>query len=202
MPPRWSVTTPSAADIARALRALREGGVVLHPTETVYGFGCDARSAVACDRIRRMKGVAPQRPLIWLVRDLEQACAEADLSPVARRLAAAFWPGPLTLVADRGDDTVALRVSPHPTVAMLLADLDGPMTSTSANRTGESPPAAAADATWIGGAGPDVILDAGPCAGTVGSTIVDCTGARPRLLRAGDLDVARLREVEEIDTDG
>ena len=149
-----------------------------------------------------MKGARRGKPLIWLVRDLEQADSQADLTGAARRLAATFWPGPLTLVVPRGAGNVALRVSPHPVVSALLTRLGGPMTSTSANRTGEPPPVWAEDATWVGDDGPDAVVDAGPCAGALGSTIVDCTGTRPRLLRAGDLAVARLREVEEIDTDG
>ncbi len=175
---------------------------MLHPTETVYGFGCDGRSEPACRRVRELKGVAPDRPLIWLVRDLDQAREVAHLTPQAVHLAEAFWPGPLTLVVRRGEGTQALRVSPHPVVGELLARLGRPLTSTSANRTGEPPPTTAARASWHGDRGPDVLLDAGPCAGAVGSSIVDCTGTRPKLLRAGDLDVARLLEVEEIDTDG
>lgn len=196
------MTTPSVADLREALRVLLAGGVVLHPTETVYGFGCDGRSEAACRRVRQLKGVAPDRALIWLVRDLDQARDVAHLTPQAVNLAEAFWPGPLTLVVRGGAGTQALRVSPHPVVDHLLAGLGGPLTSTSANRTGEAPPTTAARASWFGERGPDAFLDAGPCAGTVGSSIVDCTGSRPKLLRAGDLDVARLLEVEEIDTDG
>lgn len=196
------MTTPNEADLHRARRILRAGGVVLHPTETVYGFGCDGRSEAACRRVRELKGSAPDRPLIWLVRDLEQANEVAKLSPTSIRLAEAFWPGPLTLVVEGSTGTQALRVSPHPVVADLLSSLGGPMTSTSANRTGEPAPTTVSAATWFGASGPDAVLDVGPCDGAMGSTLVDCTGIRPRLLRAGDLDVARLLEVEEIDTDG
>jgi len=151
--------------------------------------------------VRELKGIPPDRALIWLVRDLDQANEIAKLSPAAGRLAEAFWPGALTLVVEGGAGTQALRISPHPVVADLLSSLGGPLASTSANRTGEPAPTAVSRATWVGDHGPDAVLDSGPCAGALGSTIVDCTGIRPRLLRAGDLDVARLLEVEEIDND-
>jgi len=197
------VTTLTAAELHRAVASLRRGGVVLYPTETVYGFGCDVRDGAACARVRALKGVPADRPLIALVRDLAQAAGMVHLTPDAERLARAHWPGALTLVLPgREGGTVALRASSHPVPQALIDGLGGAITSTSANRAGEPPPRRAADASWVGEAGPDVSLDAGPTSGAVGSTIVDCCGPRPRLLRRGDLPVDALVVAVEVGEDG
>jgi len=179
-----------------ALEVLARGGVLLHPTETVYGFGCDAASEEACDRIRRLKGWPAGRPLLSLVRDRAGAEQLAVVTPAAAALIERFWPGPLTLVLrGREGETVAVRQSPHPLAAALVEGLGRPLASSSANRTGEPPPLRASQASWLGATGPDLVLDGGPCRGALGSTIVRCTGDGAELLREGDLPLDAVREV-------
>ncbi len=187
------MTTPIPRELLqRSVETLRRGGVVLHPTETVYGFGCDALDAEACGRVRRLKGYTGDRPLIWLVSGLAQAEHHARVEGAARDLALRHWPGPLTLIVPAlQGGTVGVRHSPHPVVNRLIEGLGNPMTSTSANRRGAVPPVTADAASWWGD-GPDVTLDAGPCPGPGGSTIVDCSGAEPVLVRRGELDPAAL----------
>ncbi len=177
--------------------------MLLFPTETVYGFGCDAADAAACARIRRLKGWAGPRPMILLVDGLEGAARVVRWTPGGRRLAQALWPGALTLLLPGrgGEATVAVRQSPHPVARALVASLGRAVTSTSANRTGEPPPRHIGQASWHGATGPDLILDDGETGGVHGSTVVDCSGARPRVVRRGDLDIDRLRAVMEVDLD-
>jgi L-threonylcarbamoyladenylate synthase len=182
---------------------LTRGGVLLYPTETVYGFGCDPAAEAACARIGELKGWPAVRPMILLAANLEQAATVVELTPIARELADRFWPGPLTLVLPcRAGGTQAVRVSPHPTVQALVEAFGGPITSTSANRTAAPPPTTAETASWHGERGPDMVIDGGACAGTVGSTVVDCCGPVARILRRGDLPLEQLRQVVEVAYDG
>lgn len=198
------MTTPTAAELSLAADILRGGGVVLYPTETLYGFGCDAGRGEACARIGSLKGWAVQRPMILLIDGIEGASQVVRWTPAGRRLAEALWPGALTLLLPPrvGEGTVAVRESPHPVVRALVGALGGALTSTSANRTGEPPPRRIQQASWHGPEGPDMVLDSGETAGHRGSTLVDCTGARPRLVRQGDLDPARLAALMEVESRG
>lgn len=192
----------TANDIDRAVSTLARGGVVLHPTETVYGFGCEATCSEACDRIRRLKGWEASRPMIWLVRDAADVAGRAVITDEAAALIGRFWPGPLTIVmATPSGETLAFRSSPHPVARRLVEELGRPITSTSANPTGESPPRSVGEARWCGKRGPDLVLDDGPSEGTVGSTIVRCVGVGVELLREGDLPVSALTGVVEVERD-
>ena len=176
---------------------------MLFPTETVYGFGCDAADADACARIRALKGWTADRPMLVLAAHREQAASLGNWNNAARVLAARFWPGPLTLILGVGDSrSVAVRVSPHPIALALVKSLGRPVTSTSANRTGEPPPRTMLEAGWFGDRGPDIFIDGGEVAGCKGSTIVDCRGNRPTLVRSGDLPPHELSEYLETDIDG
>ncbi|MCB9758453.1 MAG: L-threonylcarbamoyladenylate synthase [Alphaproteobacteria bacterium] len=186
--------TPSVQAAAAALQ--RPGAVILYPTETVYGLGGRAGDSAACRRIAAIKD-RPMQPLIVL---LDQARAEAlqvALPPLARALAARFWPGPLTLIVPAApvaaalagglapellgpEQTVSLRWSGHP-VADALVEAAGPITSTSANRHGE-PPLLALDGHALA---VDAVLDVGPLAPAQPSTLVLCP--QRRVLRAGAL---------------
>lgn len=192
----------------RVAAHLRAGGLIAYPTETVYGFGCALQPA-ALDRLAELKGRAPTEPFLLLVERPEEV-PELLWTESALRLAAAFWPGPLTLAlrAEAGDfpervvgsgGTVAVRSSPHPAVQAILAALGEPVTSTSANRTGGAPAMSAAGvvALWpeLGAPADLWILDGGPLPPSAPSTIVDCTGARPRLLREGALPLIALAGV-------
>jgi L-threonylcarbamoyladenylate synthase len=184
--------------VARGADILRAGGLVVFPTETVYGVGADATNPLAVARIFAAKGRPQFNPLISHVLGVEDAERHAVLHPKARALAEAFWPGPLTIVAPRrpestvaelacaGLDTIALRSPSHPMARELLAAFGGPVVAPSANRSGHvSATTAAHAAADIGGA-VDLILDGGPSDVGLESTIVaiDAEG-RATLLRPG-----------------
>jgi L-threonylcarbamoyladenylate synthase len=184
-----------------AVARVAAGGLVGFPTETTWGLGADARSEAALARLRRFKGRDADKPISVLVAGPgDLARLGAELSPAARRLAAAFWPGPLTLVvrctaalaagvAGPGA-AVGLRCSPHPVAAALarlaLAHGVGPLTATSLNRSGEPACRTRAEAEAL--ADEEVALVAGEDAGAAEpSSVVDARGAEPLLLREGAL---------------
>ena len=181
---------PTAA--AQAVAALRAGDIVGVPTDTVYGLAADPFRSGAADRLFRAKGRPRNVELPVLVADVDQALGLVTSVPaVARRLMEAHWPGALTLVlprrpdldADLGDDdaTIGLRCPDHPVPLAICRGL-GPVATTSANRHGDPPATTAAAVAGLPGV--DLVLDAGTCEGAP-STVLDCTGDEPRLLRAG-----------------
>lgn len=198
------------AALAAAVARLCAGELVAFPTETVWGLGADASSPAATARLRRWKGRGAEQPVAVLVPDLAALASLGIALPApAQRLAAAFWPGPLTLVVPaapgrfapgvaREDGAVGLRCSPHPTAAALAAALlqagAGPLTATSLNRHGAPPARTRAEAAALcAGADAILCLDAGPDAGAgAPSTVVDCSGPRPVVLRAGAIAEAAL----------
>ena len=203
IPYRGAAERRAAADRIRG--HLSAGGLLAYPTETVYGFGCALRPR-ALERLAAFKG---DRPFLLLIRGRPDA-PRLTWTPEAERLADAFWPGPLTLALDdptsayppqvRGaEGTVAVRVSPHPGVADLLAAAGGPVTSTSANRPGD---AAALDAIAAADAGrtldPLLVLDGGTLPPSRPSTVVRC-GDGVRILREGALTRSDLLTVTELE---
>lgn len=193
----YDCRTPEGREVgvAAAIRAVQGGGVVVLPTDTVYGIGCDAFDAAAVSAVLAAKGRGRQMPppvLVPHTRTLDGLAR--DVPDYVRALVEAFWPGPLTLVVkaqsslqwDLGDTfgTVALRMPADETALALLAAV-GPMAVTSANRTGMPPARTLAQAQDQLGDAVAVFLDAGPCADTATSTILDCTGSEPVTLRAG-----------------
>ncbi|WP_374301569.1 L-threonylcarbamoyladenylate synthase [Paracoccus sp. (in: a-proteobacteria)] len=190
---------PDQMGMARAALLLAAGQVVAIPTETVYGLAGDARSGTAVAAIYAAKGRPSFNPLIVHVPDLAAARAIADLTPEAETLAAAFWPGALTMVlplrADAGIaslvtaglSTVAIRVPAHP-VAQALLRLTGPLAAPSANASGRISPSSA-DHVLDPDGGLDgriaAVLDAGPCPVGLESTIVGWPSGRATLLRPG-----------------
>lgn len=199
--------SPDAAGIAEAARLLRAGGLVAFATETVYGLGADAASPQAVAKIYAAKGRPSFNPLIAHVTGLDAALRQGRFSPEARRLAEAFWPGPLTLVvpfADGGDvcdlaraglPTVALRAPAHPVAQALLAATGRPVAAPSANRSGRVSPVAADDVLADIGDRIDAVLDAGPTSVGLESTIVACLEGPPALLRPGGLARDRIEAV-------
>ena len=189
--------------IARAAELLRAGGVVAFPTETVYGLGADATNDRAAARIFAVKGRPRFNPLIVHIADPAAAAAHAEIDARGRALMSRFWPGGLTLVLRKragsplsalalaGLDTVALRCPAHPMARDLLARCGRPIAAPSANRSGRLSPTTAEHVRADLGAAVDLILDGGPCAIGLESTIVDLTG-EPALLRPGALDAAAL----------
>ena len=189
---------PDASGLASAAAQLRAGGLVAFPTETVYGLGGDARDDLAVARIFDAKGRPRFNPLIVHVEALAQAEDIAVFSPAARDLAQRFWPGPLTLVlplrAAAGLSplvtadlpSVALRVPAHPVALALLRAFAGPIAAPSANPSGRISPTMAAHVMEGLGGKIAAILDGGPCAVGVESTILSLLDG-PQILRQGGL---------------
>ena len=186
---------------------LAAGGLVAFPTETVYGLGADASNGEAIARLYAAKGRPAFNPLIAHVADADAARRLGRFDGAAEKLAAAFWPGPLTLVlspqqphcdvadlALAGLDTVAVRVPAHPVARALLAAFDGPIVAPSANRSGHVSPTTAAHVLADLRGRIDMVIDAGPCAVGVESTIVACLG-EPTLLRPGGLPRGEIERV-------
>lgn len=188
---------PDAAGIARAADLLRGGGLVAFATETVYGLGADAGDARAVAAIFAAKERPHFNPLICHYPDAEAAFAHVEANAVARRLAEAFWPGPLTLVLPRraacpvaalagaGLETLAVRVPAHADAQALLRAVGRPVVAPSANRSGQVSPTTAMHVLAGLSGRIDAVLDSGPCPVGVESTVLDPAGPRPRLLRPG-----------------
>lgn len=205
---RLSLATPGDVDtllVEHGARILRSGGLVAFPTETVYGLGADARQPQAVERLYRVKGRPERHPVIVHVGSVEAARACAREFPErAERLAARFWPGPLTLilakagwVADSvtgGQDSVGVRIPAHPLARRLLEAFGGPVAAPSANRFGKVSPTCAEHVIDDLGEDVDAVLDGGPCEVGVESSIVDVRGPRPALLRPGGAPREALEE--------
>ena len=196
--------TPRAADI------LRRGGLVAFPTETVYGLGADATADRAVARIFEVKGRPPTNPLIVHVPDVFFAKRQAAAWPsVADDLAAAFWPGPLTLVLPAADSisklvtaggaTVGLRVPDHPVALELLRAFavvgSGAVAAPSANKSNHVSPTTADHVRAELGQAVDLILDGGPCRVGIESTVIDLSGETPTILRLGGVSRAAIEGV-------
>jgi len=194
-----------AEGIEAAAEAVRRGEVVVLPTDTVYGVGVDAFASDAVAAVLALKGRGREMPLPVLVPNPQTVDGLATEVPdYVRDLMSAFWPGPLTLVLhsqgslmwDLGETngTVALRM-PQSDVALSLLTEVGPMAVTSANITGQPPATTILDAATQLGSAVSVYLDAGPSAGGLASTILDCTHKTPLILRAGAVSAGQIREV-------
>ena len=192
-----SIVEPDAASITRAARLLQEGGLVAFPTETVYGLGGDATNDRAVAAIFEAKGRPQFNPLISHVLDAAEAQRFVDWNDTADKLAARFWPGPLTFVLPRakgstiallataGLDTVAIRAPSHPVAQALIRAAGRPIAGPSANRSGAVSPTQAAHVAESLGDRVSLILDGGPCLVGVESTVLDLSANRPTLLRPG-----------------
>jgi L-threonylcarbamoyladenylate synthase len=183
------------ARIREAAAALRAGGVVAYPTETFYGLGALARDAAAVERLARAKGRPDGKPLPLLAADVAAVEEVAVLDAGARRVAAALWPGPLTLVlparpglpapVTAGCGTVGIRVPGSEVARRLAAEAGGAVVSTSANLAGEPPPRRPAELAPALRARLDLVLDGGETPGGLPSTVVEVAGGAIRLVRAG-----------------
>ncbi|RAK64297.1 L-threonylcarbamoyladenylate synthase [Phenylobacterium kunshanense] len=198
--------TAATSTVAEAARALNAGGLVLMPTETVYGLAADAANPRAVAAVYEAKGRPSFNPLIAHVADLAMARGIARFDARAEALAARFWPGPLTLVlpiadevavcdlARAGLDTVAVRAPGHPLAHALIEALGRPVVAPSANRSGRPSPTTFADAVEETGAAAAAALDGGPCAVGLESTVVALLD-QPRLLRPGAVTRAEIEAV-------
>ncbi|HEU4631044.1 MAG TPA: L-threonylcarbamoyladenylate synthase [Gemmatimonadaceae bacterium] len=198
--------TPGPQLLAHAASIIRRGGLVAFPTETVYGLGANALDADAVARIFAAKGRPAFNPLIVHVPGAAQARElTTDWPDAAERLARAFWPGPLTLVLRKRDvvpdivtaglDSVGVRVPSHPIALALLRAAERPIAAPSANRYTELSPTTAEHVARSLGDRVELIIDGGPTTVGIESTVVDVTGAVPRLLRPGMLGLDALRAV-------
>ena len=191
-----------ASGYAAAIEALRSGGIVAIPTDTVYGIGVALETPGGIERLFAAKSRPPDKAIALLVADADQAAGIGTLTPSAAALAEAFWPGGLTLVVPRRTDrplpaaltggelapgaipTVGVRVPNHDAPRALARAL-GPLPTTSANRSGEPEARDANEIERLLGGAIDLVIDGGPAAGGPASTVVDVTAPEPRILRAG-----------------
>ena len=199
--------------IDAAVAALKAGALCVVPTETVYGLAADARNDAAVRRIFTTKGRPADHPLIVHLASVDDVDAWAiNIPHYARLLAAAYWPGPLTLILHKhasvldvvtgGQDSVGLRVPAHDLTRAVIAQLGSGIAAPSANRFGKVSPTTAQH--FIDDIGEllqptDAVLDGGPCSIGVESTIVDCTGEQPRILRSGAITSAMIEETTGLD---
>jgi L-threonylcarbamoyladenylate synthase len=189
------------AGVARAIRTLRAGGLVVFPTETFYGLAADPWNESALSRLLERKERPPDQPLPLILANRDQLSRLVDqITPAASALMDRFWPGPLTLVlparpglpkaliSERG---VGVRVSPHPIARALASGIDSPLVATSANRRGLPPPLSVTEAHRS--LGPvDLALNGGPTAGGAPSTVVTFnTAGELEIIRQGACDVGR-----------
>ena len=204
--PGTRVLQADRAGIEAAARCLRAGGLVAFPTETVYGLGADACQGEAVARLYAAKGRPAFNPLISHVADAAAARRLGRFDAAAEKLAAAFWPGPLTLVLPKlpecpvselalaGLDSVAVRVPAHPIAQALLTAFGAPVVAPSANRSGHVSPTGAAHVLADLRGRIDMVLDGGLCKVGLELTIVACLG-EPRLLRPGGVARADIERV-------
>jgi L-threonylcarbamoyladenylate synthase len=188
---------------AEAVARLRAGEIVALPTDTVYGIAVDLALPDAIERLFAAKRRPPDKAVGLLLADAAQAEVLGIVGPAARVLAARFWPGGMTLVLPRrlearlpdllaaGAPTIGLRVPDHPAPRALAAEL-GPLPTTSANLSGQPDARDAAEIAATLGDAIALVIDGGPIRGGPGSTVVDCTVERPRVLRSGAIPPARI----------
>jgi len=188
-------------NILTVSRIVTDGGLVVYPTDTVYGLGCDPFNMEAVTRVFKVKGER-EKPLPILASDVESVKKIAFLSETARRVAAKFWPGPLTLVVPKKHilpdvvtcnlDSVGVRVPRHNVALRLISLSNGLLVGTSANKTGEKPPCTAQEAAEKLGEAVDIFLDGGPAPLGAPSTVVDLTQEKPKILREGSISLEEL----------
>ncbi|HEV3461453.1 MAG TPA: L-threonylcarbamoyladenylate synthase [Candidatus Dormibacteraeota bacterium] len=193
MTARWPA---DASHIAQAAERLRAGAVIAFPTDTLYGVGARAADAAAVARLYQVKRRPAGQPMVWLVTDRAQVEQFAVVSPAATRLMDRYWPGPLTLVlpapSPTDGSTIAVRAPDHDVARALLAALGEPIASSSANPAGQRPPVDADEVIAALDDELDLVLDGGPCRIGQPSTILDLSGATPRILRQGAIPSSEL----------
>lgn len=190
--------------VAKALEVLNSGGLVAFPTDTVYGVAALAFDPAGIERIYEAKGRDMAKAIPILVGSTDQLPRVTRLlTPSAQALAAHFWPGALTLVVPKHPDlpenlsqtpTVGVRMPDYPFTLDLLVQ-SGPLAVTSANLSGQENPRTAGDVLWQLGGRIELILDGGPTPGGVPSTVVDCTGVDPKILRQGAIPAEEIARI-------
>lgn len=208
--PQTIITRVLPADdpqaIQEAAEALRRGELVVFPTDTVYGIGCDYRNPKAIEGLYWAKERPRHMAIPVLIAHPHHAHQIArDLPSAYEELAQRFWPGGLTLIVPKqpdlpsilcaGGDTVAIRMPNHPIALALIKAAGGAIAATSANRSGHPSPTTAQEALADLNGRAHLVLDGGPCPEGVASSIIDLTQTPPRLLRQGPIDVEALRKI-------
>lgn len=184
------------SELQRAVKQIRGGGIVMFPTDTLYGLAVDPRNWNAIEGLFRVKGRSPSNAVPMICADLEQVEREVGLmSDLAKDLSRAFWPGPLTMVLDGNgsmadnaiglDGSVGVRVPSHPVARALASEVGHPITATSANCSGERAPQAVTETSKSILESVGLILDSGEVPGGLPSTIVDVRTNPVQLIRAG-----------------
>jgi L-threonylcarbamoyladenylate synthase len=199
-----SIDDPAAPD--RAAEVIRAGGLVILPTDTVYGVAADLSQPDAVARLYEVKQRSPDKAIPILLSDFSHIRRVAQhVPPTARRLADAFWPGPLTIAVPKWPiipdivsalPTVGVRIPDHAGARAVIRACGGALAVTSANLSGGPNPLTAEEASLLG-EGVDLLLDGGPCPGGQPSTVVDVSGGDMRIVRAGPIDEAALRRALE-----
>jgi len=201
-----NLVQPEDSSLVLAAEVIQAGGVIVYPTETVYGIGANAWNPGAVARVQEIKKRSVSRPILIVVDSIDSAYGVAgEVTPLARQFMDSFWPGPLTLVMKashhlpealvQGRGTIGVRVPSSLACLKLLTLCGCPLTSTSANVSGEHPPTTLEQIERALGAGIDLFLDAGLLPASKPSTVLDVSGARPRLLREGAIPLAQLLSV-------
>jgi L-threonylcarbamoyladenylate synthase len=192
-----TILKATKTNVMKASQIVRRGGLVVYPTETVYGLGCDPLNVKAVKRILEIKGDR-NKPLPILISNIIDAEKVALLSPSGKKLAAKFWPGPLTLVFSKkqslsdvvtfGFDSVGLRIPDNNLTLQLIRLCGGLLVGSSANRTGEEPPRSIQEISEELKK-TDVVLDGGPTIQGIPSTVADLTQNKPKILREGPISL-------------
>jgi len=182
-------------NIREASKVVKNGGLVVYPTDTVYGLGCDPLNVRAVERVFKVKGERKEKPLPILASDIHFIEKIAYINEKVRKIADGLWPGPLTLVVPKkpllpnivtcGLASVGVRIPNHTVALQLISLCDGFLVGTSANKTGEKPPKTAEEATEQLGKQVDIVLNGGPTPLGKESSIVDLATEKPKMLREG-----------------
>ncbi|MGE0057793.1 MAG: L-threonylcarbamoyladenylate synthase [Dehalococcoidia bacterium] len=195
----------SPADVEAAVNVLKDGGVIAIPTDTLYALSANARNAEAVRRVYAIKVREQGKPLPLFVSGIAMAESFGVLNDAARALMSRFWPGALTVVIEKqpgfdsdalaGGSTVALRQPDNAVALAVLEGLGHPLTATSANRSGDADPVSADEVRRQLDGAIDLVIDTGPCAVGMSSTIVDCSGPELRILRQGAIPAEEIEAV-------
>ncbi len=192
------ITRATQVTIRSVARIVKKGGVIVYPTDTVYGLGCNPFNENAVKRLFKIKGERT-KPLPILASNIKEIEKIAQTTETTIKLAKRFWPGPLTMVLPKKPPlpdivtcslgSVAVRVPNHQVALELIRLSGGLLVGTSANKSGKKPPRTALDAAEQIGEEVDIILDGGSTPIGASSTVIDLTGERPRILRQGPIEI-------------
>lgn len=179
--------------LKKATQVLKNGGVVAYPSETCYGFLANYHDRSAIAKIYQLKKRPLDKQFLVIAQDLDMVAQIATLTPLAQKLAHKFWPGALTLVLPSDTNTLAVRIPAHDFSQRLLQVCGFPLVSTSANLSGEPNPYQPEKVAHLQ---PDLLIDAGEIHPELPTTIVDCTGEKPKILRLGKISQDDLENAE------